>query len=136
MSFRNLNIVAALSALVLVAAMIFSPAASACSRVLYTSKDGKYVLVGRNMDWLEDMRSNLWVMPRGIKRDGMATKNSVTWTAKFGSVIVSGYDVGSAARKNCRGAPRRRIVSSVPPTTWDGYQSQGTSGRQLPASSA
>lgn len=77
--------------------------ASACSRVLYTSKDGKFILVGRNMDWAEDLRSNLWVMPRGVKRDGMAAKNSVAWTAKYGSLVVSGYDVGSTDGMNEKG---------------------------------
>ena len=77
--------------------------ASACSRVLYTSKDGNYVLVGRNMDWTEDLRSNLWVFPRGIKRDGLARRNSLTWMAKYGSVGVSGYDVGTTDSMNEKG---------------------------------
>jgi choloylglycine hydrolase len=52
------------------------------------------------MDWKEDMYSNLWVMPRGIKRDGAAGTNSLTWTAKYGSVVVSGYEAGSADGMN------------------------------------
>jgi penicillin V acylase-like amidase (Ntn superfamily) len=82
---------------------LVSPRASACSRVLYTSKDGKYVLVGRNMDWTEDLRSNLWVFPRGIKRDGLAARNSLSWTARYGSIGVSGYDVGTTDGMNERG---------------------------------
>lgn len=100
MSFTNRFIVAVSCGLLLAEAVLVSPPTSACSRVLYTSKDGKYILVGRNMDWIEDLRSNLWIMPRGVKRDGMAAKNSVTWTAKYGSIIVSGYDVGSADGMN------------------------------------
>ncbi|MBL9139403.1 MAG: linear amide C-N hydrolase, partial [Verrucomicrobiales bacterium] len=42
----------------------------ACTRVLFTGKDGT-VIVGRSMDWGEDMHSNMWVLPRGMKRDGM-----------------------------------------------------------------
>ena len=103
MSFANRIIVGASCGLLLAGIMLFSPPASACSRVLYTSKDGKYVLVGRNMDWAEDLRSNLWVMPRGVKRDGMAVKNSIDWTARYGSVIVSGYDVGSTDGMNEKG---------------------------------
>ena len=102
MKSANRIVIAALCGLLVVGAFLLSPPASACSRVLYTSKDGKYVLVGRNMDWAEDLRSNLWVFPRGVKRDGMAAKNSVAWTAKFGSVIVSGYDVGSTDGMNER----------------------------------
>ena len=55
------------------------------------------------MDWTEDLRSNLWVFPRGIKRDGLAAKNSLTWTAKYGSVGVSGYDVGTTDGMNEKG---------------------------------
>lgn len=103
MSISKRLMVAASCGLVFAGAVLFDTQASACSRVLYTSKDGKYVLVGRNMDWAEDLRSNLWVMPRGVKRDGMAAKNPVEWTAKYGSVIVSGYDVGSTDGMNEKG---------------------------------
>lgn len=100
MSFANRIVVAGLWSLFFAGAVLLSPPASACSRVLYTSKDGTFVVVGRNMDWAEDLRSNLWVFPRGVKRDGMATTNSVKWTAKYGSLIVSGYDVGSTDGMN------------------------------------
>lgn len=96
-------IIAASCGLLLAGTIMFSTPASACSRVLYKSKDGNFILVGRNMDWLEDLKSNLWVMPSGVKRDGMAAKNSVVWTAKYGSVIVSGYDVGSTDGMNEKG---------------------------------
>jgi penicillin V acylase-like amidase (Ntn superfamily) len=46
------------------------------TRALWT-KDGQPVIVGRNMDWMEDMGTNLWSLPRGIERDGLAGKNSV-----------------------------------------------------------
>ena len=95
--------IAALCSLLFIGLFLFSQQVSACSRILYTSKDGKFVLVGRNMDWAEDLRSNVWIMPRGVKRDGMAAKNFVTWTAKYGSVIVSGYDVGSTDGMNEQG---------------------------------
>ena len=42
---------------------------AACTRALYGAKDGT-VIVGRSMDWGEDMHSNMWVLPRGMKRDG------------------------------------------------------------------
>lgn len=44
------------------------------------------------MDWFEDMKSNLWVLPRGMKRDGLAAKNPLTWTSKYGSLVVTGYE--------------------------------------------
>ncbi len=73
-----------------------------CSRVLWNDS-GRNVLVGRNMDWFEDMKSNIWVLPRGMKRDGLAAKNPITWTSKYGSVMVSAYDVGTADGVNEKG---------------------------------
>ena len=70
-------IVAVSCGLFLIGIILSNTPASACSRVLYKSKDGKCVIVGRNMDWQEDLRSNVWVFPRGVKRDGIATNNSV-----------------------------------------------------------
>ena len=75
----------------LIAALVVSavpPPAAACTRVLYVAKDGT-VITGRSMDWGEDMHSNMWVLPRGMKRDGMGGKNTVTWESKYGSLIVS-----------------------------------------------
>ena len=34
----------------------------ACTRTLYVGPDNT-VITGRNMDWKEDMASNLWVFP-------------------------------------------------------------------------
>jgi len=47
------------------------------------------------MDWKNDVASNLWIFPRGMKRNGMAGPNSLEWTSKYGSVIASGYDVST-----------------------------------------
>jgi choloylglycine hydrolase len=55
------------------------------------------------MDWSEDMHSDLWVFPRGIKRDGAAGPKSTTWTSKYGSLIVSGYDSGTTDGMNEKG---------------------------------
>ncbi len=69
--------------------MVFSPLqqADACSRVLWN--DNKLaVLVGRNMDWFMPMAADLYTLPRGIKRDGMTGKNTLMWTARYGSVVA------------------------------------------------
>lgn len=76
--------------------------ALACTRVLFVGSNN-VVVTGRTMDWMEDMYSNLWVMPRGIKRDGAAGPNSIKWTAKYGSIVVSGYEAGSADGMNENG---------------------------------
>ena len=44
-------------------------AAGACTRVLYAGDDG-LIIAGRSMDWNYDTRTNLWVFPRGMQRDG------------------------------------------------------------------
>jgi len=59
----------------------------ACSRVL-SADNGQAVLVGRNMDWPEDMGTALWVLPRGIKREGLPGANSLSWTSKYGSIVL------------------------------------------------
>ena len=69
MSFAHCLLIASCCGGMPAGIVLASQQPSACSRVLYTSKDGNYVLVGRNMDWTEHLRSNLWVFPRGIKRD-------------------------------------------------------------------
>ena len=47
----------------------------ACTRILYVGDDG-LVIAGRTMDWNDDTRTNLWVFPRGMQRDGAAGPNS------------------------------------------------------------
>lgn len=90
---------------VLVATILVSASprlADACTRALYVSKDGT-VIVGRSMDWGEDMASNMWVLPSGMTRDGRGGKNTVSWKSKYGSLIVSAYDIGTAEGMNEKG---------------------------------
>jgi penicillin V acylase-like amidase (Ntn superfamily) len=86
----------------LLAVTLCATPARPCSRVLWNDS-GRNVLVGRNMDWFEDMKSNIWVLPRGMKRDGLAAKNPLKWTSEYGSLIVSAYDVGTADGVNEKG---------------------------------
>lgn len=90
-----------LAALILLATLS-AGSALACTRTLYVG-DGNLVLTGRSMDWKEDMISNLWVLPAGMKRNGAAGAKSLEWTSRYGSVIVSGYEVGSTDGMNERG---------------------------------
>lgn len=78
-----------------------APALS-CTRTLFVGDDGT-VITGRNMDWSEDMGSDLWIFPAGVRRDGAAGPHSIVWTARHGSVIVSSYDAGTADGMNDRG---------------------------------
>jgi choloylglycine hydrolase len=84
------------------ATLLSSPSAEACTRVLYTAPDGT-VITGRGMDWAEDMQTNLWVLPRGMKRDGATGENAPRWVSRFGSVVATGYDLGTSDGMNEKG---------------------------------
>lgn len=73
-----------------------------CTRVLYLGENNT-VITGRNLDWGDDMRTNIWVMPRGVERDGLAGPNSLKWKSKYGSVISTAYDIGTADGINEKG---------------------------------
>jgi penicillin V acylase-like amidase (Ntn superfamily) len=79
-----------------------APEAAACTRAVYFGKESQTV-TGRSMDWVEDMQTNLWVFPRGMKRDGGLGKASAEWTSKFGSVVASIYEGGTADGMNEKG---------------------------------
>lgn len=68
--------------------------AEACTRLVYLGPDDT-IITARSMDWKSDVATNLWVLPRGIERNGQAGPNSFEWTAKFGSVVATGYDVST-----------------------------------------
>jgi hypothetical protein len=95
------RLLSGISVLAVAAASVAAPA-YACTRALYVG-DGNLVLTGRNMDWKEDMSSNLWVLPAGMKRNGAAGAQSAEWTSKYGGVVVSGYEAGSTDGMNEKG---------------------------------
>lgn len=89
------------SAVAMAAAVIMAaaPVAEACTRAVYLGPEGR-ILTGRSMDWKLPMVSNLWAFPRGIVRNGAAGDRSAEWTAKYGSLVVSGYDIATADGMN------------------------------------
>jgi choloylglycine hydrolase len=68
--------------------------AEACTRIVYLGPN-QQVLTARSMDWKSDVETNLWILPRGVARNGEAGPNSIRWTAKYGSVIATGYDIST-----------------------------------------
>ncbi|WP_454797393.1 linear amide C-N hydrolase [Novosphingobium lindaniclasticum] len=92
----------ALATLALTAALGAGVPAEACTRAVYLGPEGN-IITARSMDWKSDIVSNLWILPRGIARSGEAGPNSIKWTSKYGSVIVSGYDVSSTDGVNEKG---------------------------------
>lgn len=70
--------------------------AHACTRIL-KAEPGMAVMVGRNMDWHEDMQTNLLVYPRHLHRQGnppdpRSPGNWLSWDAKYGSIVATGYE--------------------------------------------
>lgn len=84
------------SAVVLLAVV---SSADACTRAVYLGPEDR-VLTGRSMDWKLPMVSNLWVFPRGMERSGLAGPRSVEWTSRYGSLVVTGYDISTADGMN------------------------------------
>lgn len=80
----------------------FTSKSTACTRTLYNGAEN-VVLTGRTMDWSEDMGSNMWAFPRGMKRNSAAGPNSFEWNSQYGSVVVSGYESGTADGINEKG---------------------------------
>lgn len=80
-----------------------------CTRVLWND-NGLAVLAGRTMDWPESTLPVLTVFPRGRARDGglvagtpAVTGESLGWTSRHGSLIVSVYGIGTIDGVNERG---------------------------------
>ncbi|MBF2076822.1 MAG: linear amide C-N hydrolase [Synechococcales cyanobacterium C42_A2020_086] len=71
------------------------PSAEACTRAVYHGPEGR-ILTGRSMDWKLDWDGNMWILPRGVERNGLAGPRSVNWTSKYGSVVVTGYEVATS----------------------------------------
>jgi len=76
--------------------------ADACTRVVYQGINNT-ILTGRTMDWKEDSRSNLWIFPRGMERNGEIGANPFRWTSKYGSIVTSAYDICSTDGMNEKG---------------------------------
>lgn len=86
----------------LMSALAALPIADACTRVVYHGANDD-VITARSMDWKVDIGTNLWIFPRGIQRNGEVGSHSVHWTAKYGSVTASGYDVSTTDGMNEKG---------------------------------
>jgi len=58
------------------------------------------VLTVRSMDWHSEIGTNIWVFPRGMERTGNVGPASMEWTAEYGSVIASAYDIATTDGMN------------------------------------
>lgn len=89
-----------LLAAILCAAIIgLGSVAQACTRAVYHGPQDRY-LTGRTFDFKDPIISNLWVFPRGMARSGVAGPRSVDWVSRYGSLIVSGYEIATVDGMN------------------------------------
>ncbi len=91
MSMKALTLTASFFAIILIAT-VYCTSASACSRATYLGPDN-IVLTSRSNDWKGSQHSNIWIYPRGISRNSSGGAESFSWTSKYGSVTVGGWDV-------------------------------------------
>ncbi len=52
------------------------------------------------MDWQHDLKTDVWVFPRGMTREGAAGPQSLRWESTYGSVIAAGFNSGTADGMN------------------------------------
>lgn len=89
--------------LITIISMAVMPVAEACSRLVYQGNLLDGAITARSMDWLNQPDAKLWVFPKGMRRDGGAGQNSITWTSKYGSIITSSYDIATVDGINNEG---------------------------------
>lgn len=94
-----MSISRSLLAVLAVSASLIAADAQACTRVTYHGQNETW-LTGRTFDFKDPIVSNLWVFPRGMTRHGAAGPRSPEWTSKYGSLIVSGYEISTVDGMN------------------------------------
>lgn len=79
-------------ALFSISSLVYIDVATACTRILKVDENNA-VLVGRTMDWFEDIKTNLMVYPKGMSRTGSTNNaNSFNWTSNYGSIVATAYE--------------------------------------------
>ncbi len=92
-----------LGALTLAAAAVPAFDADACTRVIYQGDDNLQI-IGRSLDWRTPIPTNLYVYPRGMKKQGASdAKKGINWTSRYGAVYAVGYDGGITEGMNEKG---------------------------------
>jgi choloylglycine hydrolase len=108
-----------------------------CSRILWNNNK-LAVVVARTMDWPQGTDPKIAVFPRGVMRDCgrvgpavAAAEYLAKWTAKYGSMVTTVFDIGTADGFNERGlgshllylkatdfGPRDTSRPGLPATLW------------------
>ena len=93
---------------------------NACTRVVYQGPNNT-IITARSMDWKEDCKSNLWIFPRGMERNGEIGKNPLRWTSKYGSIVTSAYEICSTDGMNEKGLVANLLwLAESEYPQWDG----------------
>lgn len=77
-----------------------------CTRVTYSfinDKKNNKTITGRNTDWFESQKTNLWIYPSGVERDGAAGPDSFKWISKYKSITASCYNFSTSDGMNEKG---------------------------------
>jgi choloylglycine hydrolase len=82
--------------------LVVSPVVHACTRVVWAAPDNQ-VFVGRTQDWTEKANSAFRVYPRGMERTGAVAENPHRWASKYGSLVITGYDLATHEGVNEKG---------------------------------
>jgi choloylglycine hydrolase len=96
---------------------------TACTRVVYKGPGG-LTITARSMDWRSEIPANLWILPRGIERNGEVGNTSIKWSAKYGSVITTSWDLASSDGMNEKGLVGNMLWLSE--SKYPDFQKDGT----------
>ncbi len=101
---KNLSDLKCTAAALLSLAVVTAPmqSAVACTRAMYVGPNDM-VITTRTNDWLGTQKSNLWIYPRGMARVGDKAPGAMSWTSKYGSVTVAGWDMATVDGMNEKG---------------------------------
>ncbi len=98
----------------------------ACTRVLWAN-NGQAILIGRNMDWANPLNTEIWALAKGLKHNGLTGKNTLNWTSKYASLVVT---VNNSASHITEPNPKTINNSSLS-ATCDGLNESGLAGHLL-----
>lgn len=101
--------------------------ADACTRVVYLGAANDVIMVGRTLDWKTPIPTNIYVYPRGIRKESFDKGKRLTWTSRYGSVIAVSYDGGVTEGMNERGLTMNGLFCKL-----SEYTDSGTLSHNLP----
>lgn len=95
--------------LLAIAALAAPTESRACSRVLYvgdttaTASADVLRIVGRSLDWSTPIPTNIFVYPRGMKKQSNKEGKMMEWVSKYGAVYAVSYNAGVTEGMNEKG---------------------------------